>query len=198
MRNTSHTKLGAISLIALNLILVGCTSPVGSTTGNKVAQEAQKRVGTSYRRGVRRQCANFVGYCMTQAGIKPPAAKATAASYRRLGSAVSVPARGDLVLFHGTYNGPNYVTHIGIMVDRTHFVHRPTFAGTVRVTPLSAYRGHIVGFRRLPGNQMWTPAPQPAMKTGARMLAEGRVAEDDTVLLVALERFLSALFIAPA
>jgi len=195
MRTTSHNKTGALLVaVALNLI-AGCsgTSVSGVTSRSPLAKKATAWVGNHYRRGAKRQCANFVGQCMSEAGLKPPPGKAVAQSYWKLGSPVSSPKSGDIVVFKNTYNGSNYITHVGIMVDNTHFVHRPTFRSAVKLTSLSDYRGHIVSYRRLVPNRPTTvPAflvgptiKQSASKT--RRLADAGTDLPDEWLLVMVE-----------
>lgn len=161
--------LALIGIAAVALMQSSC-STLNLSARNPVAQKALSWEGRYYKRGARKQCANFVATCLESTGVKPPRGRAVAQSYTKVGRKVSVPQSGDIVLLHGTYNGPNYVTHVGIMVDSKTFVHRPTFRGPVQRATLASYQGHIAGFRRVsvPGTPVvphmlnpWAPSTIP-------------------------------------
>lgn len=191
-------QTGVLLLIAAAaLTSVSCTS-TGTRTSNPLAREAISWVGKSYAYGRKRQCANFVGHCMDEAGLRPPARRAVAQSYWKIGTKVHTPRPGDIVVFKNTYRGPNYITHVGIVVDNKTFVHRPTFRGKVQRATLASYRGKIVEYRRVaPMGVPYLNLPTlvSSSRDGRRppkplaikpSLAAATVDDDDAILLEAL------------
>jgi cell wall-associated NlpC family hydrolase len=54
---------------------------------------------------------------------------------------------GDLV-FMATHGNPNEITHVGIAVDATHWIHAPKPGDVVRLAPIPP-KGLITAVRRL-------------------------------------------------
>lgn len=134
-----------LALILLPLLLVSCQTTTNQT--NPISQEAKARVGTYYNKGRSKQCAKFVSDVLSKKGYNVN--YSFAQDFRKIGQKVSSPKSGDILLFAGTYNGPNYITHVGIY-DGGYVIHRPTFNGLVIKEPLpNRLINHLVEIRRL-------------------------------------------------
>lgn len=135
-------SLVLLTLLTLTTSLIGC-----STTHNPISINANRAVGTYFRKGKTKQCANFVSDVLKKSGIDYSSPMAQ--SFTNFGKPVpySNLKNGDILLFEGTYNGPNRITHIGFYHDG-YLIHRPTFSAPVRKEPLENYKDHFAGARR--------------------------------------------------
>ena len=126
---------------------------------DKIAKAALAWVGREYNSGVREQCMAFVRRCLADA--KHPAAEKITASPvdghwtgrdlasslagRDMGQIVLGLANlqaGDVIFFDDTYETgfpPGTITHVGIALSPTEFVHRPTAARPVEKAQFAGY-----------------------------------------------------------
>jgi len=143
------TVLFAITKMKLSVtltLLILTTTLVGCSTTHPIAHHAEQRVGSHYKKGKKRQCANFVSDVLREAGH--PVQFAAAKDFKKIGQK-SPLKDGSIVLFAGTYNGPNYITHVGFY-NNGYLIHRPTFNSPVTKEPFSDYwKRHFVEARSL-------------------------------------------------
>lgn len=120
-----------------------------SPTSAKICTIAKSRVGTSFRPGVTKQCANFVGDVVTKAGGTKPSSPAMARSWLKWGKPVSWSSKkpGDLII---TYRGRRSGTagHILIYAGNNVAVHRPTSKKQVSYIDVDYYASRVLGVRR--------------------------------------------------
>lgn len=135
-------KLVLLTLTILTTSLVGCSS-----RQNLISINANRAVGTYYKKGETRQCANFVSDILAKSGINYRSSYAQA--FSNFGQRVSFSSlrNGDIILLQGTYNGPNRITHIGFYQDGF-LIHRPTFYSPVRKEPIENYKKYFAEARR--------------------------------------------------
>lgn len=147
-KTKTKKKLALLTLLLflLPLLSVSCQTTTPKIQ-NPIAQEAKARVGTYYNKGRHRQCANFVSDVLSKRGFDVN--YSFAQDFKNVGKKVlDKPQSGDILLFAGTYNGPNYITHVGIY-DGGYVIHRPTFSGLVIKEPLpDRLIHHLVEIRR--------------------------------------------------
>lgn len=120
---------------------------------------AKNLVGTSFRAGESAQCANFVRYVFRKAGVNIGVAEHPSdeallpgepqgASYANSFAGNDVGKKiykvedlqaGDVIMWRNTYGdfANGVITHVGIMVDSKHFVHRPTASRPVECATVS-------------------------------------------------------------
>jgi cell wall-associated NlpC family hydrolase len=138
-----------MKLLALSTLLFLSTSLVGCSTGNQnpISINANRAVGTYYKKGKKKQCANFVSDILSKSGINYRSSYAQ--DFCRFGKKVSFSElrNGDILLFQGTYNGPNRITHIGFYQDGC-LIHRPTFSAPVQKEPIENYKKYFAEARR--------------------------------------------------
>ena len=140
-----------------HLIIIGAAMGLCSCTsiGNpKVAVVAKSMVGEPFKPGKSKQCAYFAKEVLKKANV-PEVAKVngSAQSFKKIGKPVTKPLlkNGDILLFTGTYNGPNPITHVGFYYD-DHVIHRSTSRRPqVLMEPFSGSRleKHFYQARRL-------------------------------------------------
>ena len=132
---------------------IGQGDPVPSTD---LLREAYTWIGTPYgygrsERGVASDCSGMVlEVFRTVAGVKLPRNSAEQAAFCEPLDPDEVQ-EGDLVFF-ATGRDPERISHVGIMVDATHFIHASTAKGVVvsdATTPY--YRRTFIKFGRVPG-----------------------------------------------
>ena len=139
----------------------------------KVIEIAKSMVGVAFRNGQTCQCAEFVRYVFEKAGfplgiashpsdysLLPPG-EPLGPSYAdslagdevgaRIAKRTSLQA-GDIVLFCNTYGNypPGVITHVGIMVDGMHLVHRPTSARPVELVDITYFSSSCFAEGRRP------------------------------------------------
>jgi cell wall-associated NlpC family hydrolase len=169
IRPMSHPIHRALFLLALTLVLSGCTtaprpafvavareggdlsSALTPEQAADVSIHAIGLVGTPYRYGGNTpeagfDCSGLIGYIyQTRAGLAAPR---TVAKMQAWGGPVPVDnlRSGDLVLFAQR----NEVTHAGIYVGAGRFVHAPSTGGEVRLDHLNSryWAAQQVAFRR--------------------------------------------------
>lgn len=126
-------------------------------------------IGYSYHSGQSAQCANFVRHCFEHFGINLPVEKkpddyeytknepqgssyANSLCGNTIGDIVDMPHAGDIVFFSGTYGdyGKNVITHVGIMVSDSTFVHRPTAVRPVEEADITGafWKNNLYKIRR--------------------------------------------------
>lgn len=130
-------------LISLTMSLIGCSTQ----PQNPISRNANQAVGTYYKKGKTRQCANFVSDILAKSGINYKSSYAQAFSDFGYKVPFSSLRNGDIILLQGTYNGPNRITHIGFYQDG-YLIHRPTFDSPVRKEPVGNYREYFAEARR--------------------------------------------------
>lgn len=145
---TKKEMKSALLILTTILFLSSLVSCQTINRQNPIAQEAKSRIGSYYKKGLSKQCANFVSDVLSKKGINVN--YSFAQDFRKVGQkVVEKPQNGDILLFAGTYNGPNYITHVGIYYDG-YVIHRPTFNGLVIKEPLpNRLINHLVEIRRL-------------------------------------------------
>jgi cell wall-associated NlpC family hydrolase len=126
--------------------------PVSRSEAQAVVESALSFQGIPYRNGGTDprsgfDCSGLVQYVYWQAGVALP----RETRYQHLtGRAVDRDdlEPGDLVFFSTVSDG---ASHVGIAIDRDHFVHAPSSRGVVRVERLEAayWRHRYLGARRL-------------------------------------------------
>lgn len=122
---------------------------LGSFLNAGIAKEAESRVGKSFRPGTSAMCAAFVADVVKKAGGKVPSSPNMARSWLRWGKPVSVAMirKGDIVVcWRGSRSGTK--GHILIYSGSGVCIHRSTKSAPVKKTPLSSYKGKILGVRR--------------------------------------------------
>jgi cell wall-associated NlpC family hydrolase len=104
-----------------------------SPTGRAVAESALTYRGVPYRSGGASpsgfDCSGLVQYVFSQYGVRLPKTVREQAVLGRKVSADSITA-GDLVFFRTT---GRKVSHVGVAISKTSFVHAPNSRSTVRV-----------------------------------------------------------------
>jgi cell wall-associated NlpC family hydrolase len=124
-----------------------------SSFGDALVDAALALRGTPYRNGGAEpdgfDCSGFTRYVFGQFGIALPRDTGHQYGEGRPIDADDV-AKGDLVFFTTVARGPS---HVGIAIDREHFVHAPSSSGVVRVERLgsSYWSRRYVGARRVAG-----------------------------------------------
>jgi cell wall-associated NlpC family hydrolase len=141
-RNTSVSL--ALGLVALALLLQGCSSTGGTseTTAlsgprGKVVTAALSQIGTRYKYGAQSpgkalDCSALTQHAYSVAGVKIPR---VSTDQRRAATPVH-PAKaqpGDLVFFRIRRG----LHHVGVMVDDERFVHASTSKKQVRLSSIS-------------------------------------------------------------
>ena len=115
----------------------------------KIYTAAKKQVGTYYRPGVKAQCANFVGYVVSKAGIEKPASASMARAWLKWGEPVSWPNKkpGDLIItWRGSRRGS--YGHILIYAGNGRAIHRSTGGKLVSYVSTDLYQSRVLGVRR--------------------------------------------------
>ena len=129
-----------LALVACLALLTGAcaTAPrPAPARGAAFAAAAVAMVGRPYRYGGADpdgfDCSGLVSYAAAGIGLRVPR---TAQELLGTGTAVERDslARGDLVFMHLSAKE----LHVGIAMDRTHFVHAPSQGGRVRIDSLDA------------------------------------------------------------
>lgn len=136
-------KLALLTQIILTMNLIGCSTH----SQNPISKNANQAVGTYYRKGKTRQCANFVSDILAKSGINYRSSYAQ--DFSNFGKKVNFSdlRNGDILLFQGTYNGPNRITHIGFYQDGN-LIHRPTFSAPIQKEPIENYKKYFAEARR--------------------------------------------------
>lgn len=141
--------------------------------GDKIAAQALKWANQSFRPGVREQCMAWVRTVLEQVH-HPYAARVTkepvdghwtgpslasSLAGRDLGQMVTSTAAlepGDILFWNDTYDvgrefGPNTITHVGLALDNTQFIHRNTMAAPVNIQRYAGlWRDHFRCGLRVP------------------------------------------------
>ena len=129
----------AILIIATSIAFSSCQ------TQTPIVKNAETRVGSYYNRGKSRQCANFVSDVLRKSGYNVQ--HSSAQSFSSFGRKSSSLKDGSIVLFAGTYNGPNYITHVGFY-NNGYLIHRPTKSSPVEKVLFNEYwRNHLAQIR---------------------------------------------------
>ncbi len=136
-------SLAPLTYLILITSLVGCST----SSQNPISINANRAVGTYYKPGKTRQCANFVSDVLAKSGINYRSSYAQAFSNFGVKVPFSNLRNGDIILLQGTYNGPNRITHIGFYQDG-YLIHRPTFNSPVKKEPIGNYKKHFAEARR--------------------------------------------------
>lgn len=105
------------------------TARIGSNT--RVANTAERHINTHYNRGVKAQCAAFVGHVVIKSGYTPPRGYAKCTNWLSWGKRGSIATlrRGDIIIYSKSSSGYN---HIGIYDGNGQIIHRPTRSAPVR------------------------------------------------------------------
>jgi len=114
-----------------------------------IAKEAESRVGKSFRPGTPAMCAAFVTDVVRKAGGDAPSGHDMARSWLRWGKPVNITLirKGDIVVcWRGSRSGSK--GHVLIYAGKGICIHRSTKSAPIKKTPLSAYKGRILGVRR--------------------------------------------------
>lgn len=122
-----------------------------ATVADAVVRTALGLRGAPYRSGGATpegfDCSGFTQYVFAQVGTRLP--RDTREQYQK-GATVGRDALqpGDLVFFATT---SKHVSHVGIVLDDTHFVHAPSSSGVVRIESMELpyWRRRFVGVKRL-------------------------------------------------
>lgn len=122
---------------------------LGALLNSGIANEAESRVGTSFRPGVPAMCAAFVADVVKESGKKPPANPNLARNWLGWGKPVPLRdiRRGDIVVcWRGSRSGVK--GHTLIYIGGNMCIHRSTKSAPIKKVPLSAYKDRILGVRR--------------------------------------------------
>ena len=113
------------------------TMSLGSAS---VVHEAKSWNGKHFRHGSTRQCANWVTHVVAEAGKAPPPASSLSRSWMKYGKPVSKSdiRPGDVLVFANTYR--NGISHVGIALSESEFIHRSTWDSPVKVSPMGRYQ----------------------------------------------------------
>lgn len=131
-------------------------SPDGMAEASELLKEAYTWMGTPYgygrsEKGVASDCSGMVlEVYLASTGIKLPRNSAEQAAFCELLKPEDV-REGDLAFF-ATGKDPSRISHVGIMVDDTHFIHASTAKGVV-VSDITTpyYQRTFIMFGRVPG-----------------------------------------------
>lgn len=161
----SRIAAGLVPAIVLGLACVGCAStnavprpfPGGPLQSHdqrrtpSVVEQALRFLGTPYVDGGESpagfDCSGFTRYVFALTQVELPR---LAQDQFRVGKKRSLgKARpGDLIFFSTVAPGPS---HVGVVVDQTHFVHAPATTGVVRLESFESpyWKRRLVGVRRV-------------------------------------------------
>jgi len=121
------------------------------TPGGRIARVATEMIGIPYRYGGSDpregfDCSGLVYYTYAHAGIAVPRTSADLFKATRK-IALERAAEGDLVFFQDQAK----MSHVGIYLGDSLFVHAPSSGSTVRISSLETpyYRRHLVAVGRL-------------------------------------------------
>jgi len=145
------------------LVLSACSStprvPVTDGTGERIARDAAKLIGTPYRYGGDEpsrgfDCSGLVHYTHEGQGLDVPR---TAAAQSRAAKPVQIDALvpGDLIFFR---IAAREVDHVGIYAGNGRFIHAPRSGNVVSFAYLDDpyYRRHLTGAGRF-----WVAVARP-------------------------------------
>ncbi len=135
----------------LRAILIACLlllSLTGCAT-HEVALVAKRQVGTHYAAGLKFQCGNFVGHCVSKAGKQTPRNPAKATNWLQWGTPVpwALKQPGDVIV---TWRGSKSSGdgHVLIYVGNGKAVHRSTYKAPVGYVDVDSYKSRLLGVRR--------------------------------------------------
>ncbi len=127
-----------------------------SKTAKQVVRTAKKYLGTRYRFGAstrttkRFDCSSFTKHVIKKAKGKniPRTARAQASIGKHINKRNLKP--GDLVFFQGTSSHAK-ISHVGIMISKTQFIHASSGARKVTISSLNKpyYKKKYFGARRV-------------------------------------------------
>jgi cell wall-associated NlpC family hydrolase len=156
MGNTNY------GLIQLGVAGGGCSSANVTISGDKVSyfdqiwKYAKAQLGKPYIFGAASvgdnpkgfDCSSYTQWVLAKSGIKLPRTAQTQWDATKRIDANDVKA-GDLVFFHGTYNAGTYITHVGMMLNKTKMINAS--GKEVKYTEItnSYWSAHLAGFGRV-------------------------------------------------
>jgi hypothetical protein len=131
----------------------GSTSALGGgTVGGALGAQIQKYLGSPYVLGGNSvgaiDCSGFVQQSFLALGINLPR---TAQTQYNATTKTDVPSPGDLVFFKGTYDCPDFVTHVGIYVGNGEMVSAVEPVCKRDSLNTAYWQAHLVGFGKVPG-----------------------------------------------
>lgn len=112
---------------------------VGRKKPKKIIRTAEKYIGTPHcMGGVTKKCMDCSGLTYVSFAknkIEIPRNSQEQARYGRIIFNKNELRKGDLVFFTKSYNSPDYITHVGIYLGNSQFIHASTSKG-VMITPM--------------------------------------------------------------
>lgn len=146
MTYKTHTLILVAMSLAAIAMLCSCTTVQQVAT----LSVAKSDLGSHYRRGHSKQCANWVTSVVLRAGGTPPASSPSwAKGWLNWGYAVTVATMqpGDIIVSHrGSRSSRN--GHIMIYAGNGRAIHRPTSSKPVQYVDVAHYTGRVAGVRR--------------------------------------------------
>jgi len=121
--------------------------------GENLAMEARKFLGKRYIWGgtnpnIGADCSGYVQYIYKRSGLNLPR---TALQQSRYGKNISIDAlqKGDLLFFNTDLKRNISVTHVGIYLENSNFIHSASTKKGVIISPLNKYKKVFVKASRL-------------------------------------------------
>ncbi|GEM_PF-5101938 len=157
--------------------------PASSGAAARLIQDGMAQIGKPYVFGANDfsanpaafDCSSFTRWLFQRQGVDlPRTAQLQYNAVQHLAAAAARP--GDLVFFRHTYDSPDTITHVGILLSGNRML--SATAGGVKIESLTDpyWAAHLAGFGRAPGLAAAavsknTPAPPPAQAAPSRPLS---------------------------
>lgn len=136
-------------LAATALLLSGCV------TNQSLVVKAKREVGSFYKKGQSKKCAEYIARLMEGARIQPPEYPNKARNWESWGTGVpwALKRPGDVIVVwrNSLLSGDG---HILLYVGDGKAVHRPTYKFPIQEVDVAQYSGRVTAVRR-------PPAPGP-------------------------------------